>query len=183
MQCRLALGLALGLFRLGCDRNRPSLVLHAFGLDSTDASLRSPRSTMSSHRSGETFGRDIRARCSGGTSPRRLARRPVYHRLHRVAVSCFTPLACTSPMMSTARAYFVAVSCFTPSACTSRPRDRDRCKNARRVNDVARSIPVSTASFVSVAVSCFTPSACTSPMSTARSRFLFMISAVSTSPA
>ena len=46
---------------LDCDRNRFSLVLYAFCLDSTDASLRSPRSTMCSQHSGDTLGRRARA--------------------------------------------------------------------------------------------------------------------------
>ena len=65
--------------------------------------LRSPRSTMSSHRSGETFGRHARA-----ISPSAARASSGVHRLHHPAALCFTPSACTSPM-STARA----------SACTS----------------------------------------------------------------
>ena len=153
MQCRLALGLALGLFRLGCDRNRLRL-----GLDGRLAALAAinNRSTRA-RRSGGTFGRAGRHACDRHA---RLARRPGVHRLHRVAVSCFTPSACTSPM-STARAYFVAVSCFTPSASTlpstAPPVSRSLLQNARvrilaaRSNDAARSstTPVSTAYFVS----------------------------------
>ena len=100
--------------------------------------LRSPRSTMSSHRSGETFGRHARA-----ISPSAARSSPGVHRLHHVAALCFTPSACTSPM-STAR----ASACTSPSSAP--PPLRDRCKMLDAINDAARSTtPVSTASFVS----------------------------------
>ena len=103
--------------------------------------LRSPRSTMSSHRSGETFGRHARAIAKRGS----------------LVARCSSLTSCRGVVLYAFGLHFADVhrSCFGLHFAVLRstgapPPLRDRCKMLDAINDAARSTtPVSTASFVS----------------------------------
>ena len=133
----------------------------AFGLDSTDASLRSPRSTKCSQHSGETLGRHvrvIRAACLRSPSAARstppvsiayIVLRSRALRL-RLALRRCPPLALTSLRSRVLRLRLALCHRHPPVSRSLLQNARVRILAARS-NDAARSstTPVSTAYFVS----------------------------------